>query len=411
MLSARRSLPYVTACAVLVATTAFGASATAAPVALAPSGCQQPPKTTAWPQETTPPAQRRFKLDMIDPIADGSGVVVAVLDSGVDRSHDQLGDQVYAGSDPLNGAADGLEDRVGHGTLVASLIAAKHKNGVAFRGLAPGAKILPIRVSEILDDGNGGTTGKGDASTFARAIIDAANEPNVGVINMSLALNSDIPEVESAVRYALSKNKVLVAAAGNRVSGNDAPPGDAWPARYDGVLGVGAVDDKGLWIESSRQGAMVKISAPGSNVVGAAAGGKGLCQDSGTSFAAPFVAATAALVRQKYPNASQKDVVDRILATADPAPGSPEKYGVGIVNPYRALTATMDVAASVPAPAVVTDQDAAMKTQTQRRAEARSNALLFAGIVVVVVILGAAAALAIPRGMRRRWRPADPPTV
>jgi membrane-anchored mycosin MYCP len=119
----------------------------AAPAAArAPSGCASPPEP-ARPVAATPWPQQRYAPERLTPLADGAGVVVAVIDSGVDRGHPQLAGRVLDGADFLEPGGDGTRDCAGHGTGVASLIAATARPGVGFRGLAPAARILPVRVS------------------------------------------------------------------------------------------------------------------------------------------------------------------------------------------------------------------------------------------------------------------------
>jgi subtilisin family serine protease len=152
----------------------------------------------------------------------------------------------------------------------------------------------------------------------------------------------------------------------------------------------------------------VDLTAPGSEVI-AAAPRYGHAVNQGTSFAAAFVTATAALVRQYHPHLDAEQVVRRIVATADPAPGGPRSagYGAGVVNPYRALSGTL---AGYPAlsgqPLPVAAPDPAAAAALRRAAAARSRGLWLAGAGAAVTALVVVAALALPRAARRRWRPA-----
>src|SRR5207245_227914 len=120
--------------------------------------------------------------------ADGSGVTVAVIDSGVSADHPQLHDSVAAGHDYIENG-DGREDCAGHGTAVASIIAARPVTGSGLLGLAPGVRILPIRLSEQQDT-DGGPTGRHshDPAGDCAAAIQFAVDQHARVINLSLVL-------------------------------------------------------------------------------------------------------------------------------------------------------------------------------------------------------------------------------
>ncbi|TCB92795.1 type VII secretion-associated serine protease mycosin [Micromonospora zingiberis] len=366
-------------------------------------GCATPP-APARPVSAVPWPQQRYAPERLQSLATGSGVTVAVVDSGVDRSHPQLAGRVLTGTDLLDAGGDGTRDCVGHGTGVASLIAATARDDLGLRGLAPKARILPVRVSEqqVVDGrGTGRTVAPED---FARAIRWAVDN-DADVVNLSVVLYADHPAVRSAVGYALARNVIVVAAVGNLHGSGDPRP---YPAAYEGVLGVGAIGADGLRADFSQVGSYVDLVAPGTDVL-IAAPGQGHHRAEGTSYAAPFVAATAALVREYRPELSAEEVVGRLLATADPAPG--HGYGSGVLNPYRAVTETASGPVTRPAPMVsLADDrpDPALLAQQDRRAAARERAVLLATVGGLVVAGVALAALIVPRGARRRWRPADP---
>ncbi|MDG4778678.1 type VII secretion-associated serine protease mycosin [Micromonospora sp. WMMD961] len=362
--------------------------------------------TPARPVTATPWPQQRYDPTRLAPLATGAGVTVAVVDSGVDRVHPQLAERVLAGTDLLDAGGDGRRDCAGHGTGVASIIAAAPRPGVAFRGLAPDARILPVRVSEqqVVQGRESGRTVSADE--FARAIRWAVDH-DADVVNLSVVLYADDPEVRSAVRYAVERDVVLVAAAGNlHDNGNPQP----FPAGYDGVLGVGAIGADGGRTAFSQTGPYVDLVAPGSEVL-TAAPGAGHLRVEGTSYAAPFVAATAALLREYRPELTAAQVAERIVATADPAPGMGHGggYGAGVLNPYRAVTETGGSRAAGPRQVTALPDDradpAALARQT-RRAAARDRALLVGAVVGTTAATVVLLALVVPRGARRRWRPA-----
>ena len=347
------------------------------------------PPVAAVPAELTAYAPARLAG-----LATGAGVRVAVVDSGVDGRNPQLAGRVLAGRDLLHGEADGRRDCVGHGTAVAGIIAGLPEASTGVRGLAPGATIIPVRVSEDTDiDGrNQGSS----AAKFAEAIRWAAGEARADVINISLVMPDQDDAVRDAIAGAVRAGVIVVAAAGN--GGVDARV--AYPAGYPGVIGVGAVTADGRLAQYSQPGTHVDIAAfgDGVTVLSPAAGHRTV---QGTSFAAPFVSATAALLRERFPRAGAAEITDRLLRSADPAPGgtrSPE-YGVGLLNPYRALSEeagpVVAVAGSV-SPVPVAVRGGPQWRRAGLFAAAGAGATVLAGVVAAVTA----------RGRRRRWHPA-----
>ncbi|QGN45827.1 type VII secretion-associated serine protease mycosin [Micromonospora sp. WMMD558] len=373
-----------------------GLAGRAAPACAAPLAPARPITTVPWPQQ-------RYAPERLAPLATGAGVTVGVVDSGVDSRHPQLAGRVRAGTDLLDPGGDGTRDCAGHGTGVASVIVAARQDGVAFHGLAPQARILPVRVSEqqVVDGRESGRTVS--ARDFARAIRWAVDN-GAEVLNLSVVLYVDNPAVRDAVAHALARDVVVVAAAGNLHESGDPRP---YPAAYAGVLGVGAIGVDGVRSSFSQVGPYVDLVAPGSDVV-TAAPGQGHHRAEGTSYAVPFVAATAALLRQYRPDLDATEVAERILATTDPAPGA--GYGAGVLNPYRALTESGGGPARTRPAAALLDEraDPALLAQQARRAASRDRALLVAAIGGGTVTAAVLLALVLPRGARRRWRPPDP---
>ena len=165
---------------------------------------------------------------------------------------------------------------------------------------------------------------------------------------------------------------VVVAAAGNNGTtekGNPTP----YPAAYPGVIGVGAITRDGVRAAFSQHGDYVDLVAAGEGVT-MAAPGSGHTARQGTSFATPYVAATAALLLQRFPGLTPAQVQRRLVATADPAPGGrrSDEYGYGLLNPYRALTETLGPEVPPPpAPAVLHSADPAAVALRERRGEAQ----------------------------------------
>jgi type VII secretion-associated serine protease mycosin len=284
-----------------------------------------------------PVRHEQWQLDYLDATeawqrADGAGVTVAVLDSGVDSSHPDLAGQVLAGVDLVDGTTDGRTDLVGHGTTVAALIAGRNDDGRGVVGLAPKAKILPVRV---LNRDNR----YDDATTVANGVRWAVDH-GARVINMSLGGTGASEALAEALDYAFDKDVVVVACTGNIT-----PPASTqvwYPAREPGVLAVAGLSrdggDEPLW-SGSITGPQTVLAAPAADLLGARPGGYWRVQ--GTSFAAPLVSATAALVRSRWPQMSAANVVNRLILTARDlgAAGRDDEYGFGAVDPVGALTA------------------------------------------------------------------------
>lgn len=275
----------------------------------------------------------------------GTGVRVAVIDTGVQGNHEDLAGQVLQGREFLGqghqDVAGGTNDPDGHGTHVAGIIAAIANNGKGITGAAPEVKIIPVTV---LCPGTGGST-----SDVAKGIRWAADptKGNVDVINLSLGGGSSTSMVRSALAYAESQGVVIVAAAGNcgqggsNCSGVNSP---SYPAAEPEAIAVAATTNTDDHASYSTSGAYVEIAAPG----GASSGSwqksvfstwnnGGYNAIAGTSMAAPHLSAAAALLVAKGCNAAE--VRSRLVVTAvDLGPeGWDPQYGAGLVNPVDAL--------------------------------------------------------------------------
>jgi type VII secretion-associated serine protease mycosin len=390
-----------TAAAVVVATIVLPAAPAYARAGSACESTPEPGRTIA----AVPYEDRLYDPARLTPLATGKGVRVAVIDSGVDTANPQLHGRVVPGLDLLRNS-DGTQDCVGHGTGVAGIIAAVPRAGVGFTGLAPGVTIVPVRVSEQENIGGKATGGDpGNAHDLAQAIRWAATTGHARVINMSLTSSKEgETEICAAVADAVRRNVVVVAAAGNDADKDNSEP---FPAGCAGAIGVGAVGPAGTRSEYSRHGDWVALVATGDGIT-TTAPGSGQQVLSGTSLATPFVAATAALILDRFPDSTPADVAERLRVTADPAPGGRgDGYGAGLLNPYRALTETV-----TPPPAAAVAPDArrvanpALVAREHRRDRARTASLIVAAAGVGLVVILVAAAAILRRGRRRGWRPA-----
>lgn len=222
----------------------------------------------------------------------GKGAVVAVIDTGVQATHPDLKGRVLKGYDFIGGDRS-ANDSNGHGTHVAGIVAATANNKRGIAGLAPSARILPVRVLD--------SAGNGNTLTVARGINYAVRK-GADVINLSLAGTQSDVHIEAAVRNAIRRGVVVVAAAGN--AGCSAPT--SYPAALPGVIGVGATDRRNRVPGFSNCGTYVDLVAPGvsirSTMIKRSAPGLGCsygssyCSLSGTSMASPHVAAAAAIL-------------------------------------------------------------------------------------------------------------------
>lgn len=261
----------------------------------------------------------------------GAGVDIAVVDTGVDRSHPDLAGRVTTGGVSLDGAASvtpgaGGSDPHGHGTHVAGIAAASAGNGIGIAGVAPETRIIPVRVL--------GPSGGGWSSDVAAGItwaVDAGAE----VVNLSLGTTWQSQAITNAITYARAAGVVVVAAAGN-----DGPTGPKnYPAADNRTIAVSSIDSDLAISGFSTQGSYVDVAAPGSLIVSTVPGG-GYDYKSGTSMATPFVSGLAALMIGLDGSITPDGVASRLTTTANDAgaPGVDPAFGHGIVNPVRAMS-------------------------------------------------------------------------
>lgn len=213
-------------------------------------------------------------------------VTVAVLDTGIDRTHEELtGANILDGYDAVAQRAGVQDDADGHGTAVTGLIAAAADNGVGMAGVAYGVTVLPIRVS---NDAN--RIYSSDLIAGIRFAADAGAD----ILNLSFGGYTYSAAEYDAVAYALDKGCILIAAAGN--DGQTAQAAlPVYPAAYDGVISVGSCAPDGTRSVFSQNNDAVDVLAPGENLLLAAIGETGYRTDSGTSYSAAIVSGVAAL--------------------------------------------------------------------------------------------------------------------
>ncbi len=347
-----------------------------------------------------PNGQTWLRLTEARQYADGSGQTVAVIDTGV-NPHNAFTGRLQPEQDYLNGVAGvGQQDCDGHGTEVAGIIGADTTGmDVNFQGVAPKAQILPIRQSSsvitVKTPNDQTDRPAGNAGTLGYAILTAV-EHHATVINMSLSAclpptmgaadQNSQKFLQNVIHYAVhDKGVVLVAAAGNQpqqqggcTTQNDNPDPNRpkWiesPAWFSqDVLSVAAIatdsankETPGAPASFTMWGPWVSVAGPGTGIVSLDPGSKtGLANQEivggkpqplqGTSFAAPYVAGLAALVKQKFPGLDAYQVMHRIEMTAQ-HPGTPSgrnnQVGYGMIDPVAALTAVIPGEPNSPQPA------------------------------------------------------------
>ncbi|GAA4825435.1 type VII secretion-associated serine protease mycosin [Streptomyces ziwulingensis] len=274
----------------------------------------------------------------------GAGVTVAVLDTGVEDDHPDLTGNVLTGKDLVGfGAERGERAWARHGTAMAGIIAGHgHGTGGAdgVLGVAPEAKILPVRV--ILEDGDPSraTARKTRGGALAEGIRWAADH-GADVINLSLGDDSSSahpePGEDEAIQYALKKNVVVVASAGN---GGEKGDHVSYPAAYPGVIAATAVDRYGTRAAFSTRRWYATVSAPGVDVIIADPDHR-YYEGWGTSAAAAFVSGSVALLRAARPGLAPAQVKSLLEDTARDAPatGRDDSRGFGFIDPAAAVEA------------------------------------------------------------------------
>ncbi|QKV74197.1 S8 family serine peptidase [Amycolatopsis sp. Hca4] len=302
--------------------------------------------TPAWAtgerQAEWPLDAQHFRAEQAWTTSRGHGTTIAVLDSGCQADHPDLAGQVLTGTGFVGVAGDtGQSDRSqdSHGTSIAAIIAGSGKNngGTGVIGLAPDARILPVRVT---------VDGETQPVSLAEGIIYAVDH-GVRIITISASTSVPEPNLRSAVDHAIKRGVLVIAATGN--SGRDGNP-PSYPAYFPGVVAVTGVDSNNNFWAESQSGPQATLAAPATDIMSANNHG-GYLRGDGTSYAAPYVAAAAALVWSKWPDLPAGRVIRQLIDTADRHGDAAhdDHYGFGIVNPLKALTSSLSPASGLPA--------------------------------------------------------------
>ncbi|QXJ23961.1 S8 family serine peptidase [Actinomadura graeca] len=262
--------------------------------------------------------------DLLWPESKGKGVTVGLVDSGVEAGLPDLKGVVLPGIDAENGSGDGLTDTKregGHGTAMASLIAGQGR-ATGMVGVAPDAKILSV-VAQSTD-------------AYAKGIRYVVDH-GATVVNLSQAVPGPCPaDLQRSIAHALDKNAIVVAGAGN--DGDGANSSNS-PANCKGVVAVGAIDTASRPWEKSQRQDYVTLAAPGVRTVALGNDGR-LYGGSGTSDATALTSGVIAVLRAKFPEMSNRELVRRLIASALDVDdkGRDKRTGFGVVRPNRVLT-------------------------------------------------------------------------
>lgn len=260
----------------------------------------------------------------------GEGITVAVIDSGVNSATPSLKGKVLEGLDASNAKGEVTDDYSGHGTSMAELIAGTGKGG-GLKGLAPGAKILPLRIADTALQ-NKESVNAHDAEEAIRF----AAESDARIISMSFGSEFMTQQEIDAVKYAESKGKLFFAAVGNNAKRGNKPN---YPASYPEVVGVAATDRNGRVADYSQHGEFVDIAAPGSDIPGwCDTSFTRYCNVNGSSPATALASASAALIWSAHPDWTANQVLRVMFESAAKPDGSKEGtlsnyLGHGIVRP------------------------------------------------------------------------------
>lgn len=329
--------------AAVFGTPASALASTSAPASIvsAATGACEPGNVVFTPE--APAALAALGAEDANRLATGAGVVVAVVDSGIDAGNPHLAGVVVGGIDLVGDGerGDGMSDIAGHGTAIAGQIAGQPVAGSGVVGLAPDARLLSVRVFRS-DSPQDVDKGFGPTSQRIADGIHWAADNGADIINVSMSQASNSDDLRAAVEHAAAVGALVVASGGNRASDTEADDGPRYPAAYEQVLGVSAADANGLATDASIHGPQVGVTAPGSNVLTAATGG-GDClfasDAPASSFATGYVSAAAALVAEAHPEDPPAGWAYRLTATAlrADADNRDDVNGWGFIQPSAAI--------------------------------------------------------------------------
>lgn len=256
-------------------------------------------------------------------------IVVAVLDTGLDVNLTDLAGRITNGYDFLRNTSE-MVDTQGHGTMVSSSIAAVANNGIGIAGAAglANVKIAPYRIGDTTLDNN----------AIYAAIIDASNREEVRIINLSIGSYEYNASHAAAITYAISKGKLIIAAAGNH--GDELAGTDPYyyPASYPGVISVGSTGLSGEIAAFSQSNDAIDFYAPGESLM-VLRPDNGYGWEDGTSFSAAIVSGICASLLAQDPSLTADEVVALLKETARSFSDTNPANGYGLVQADQALAA------------------------------------------------------------------------
>lgn len=260
-------------------------------------------------------ADRAWKLSV------GSGVKVAIIDTGIDLFHPDLIANIKGGFNAINHKAS-INDDNGHGTHVAGTIAAAD-NDIGVVGVAPEANLYAVKVLD--------KTGSGRISDVIEG-IQWSVDSHMQVANMSFGTTSYSKALDKAIKKAYNSGLIMVAAAGNGGPGLGTVN---YPAKFSEVIAVAATDENNAITPFSSRGKEIDIAAPGINIYSTFNNGS-YATLSGTSMAAPHVTSAVALKLQLNPGLTPMQIMDELKKTANHLPNATEEeQGAGLVDAFK----------------------------------------------------------------------------
>ena len=321
---------------------------------------------------------------------------MGVVDTGVSATAPALAGHVLPGRDvTTNSAAD--TDCTGHGTFVAGLLAAKPVGGSGLEGIAPGVRVLPIRVTADQTQ-----VTPANVATGIRTAVDGGAR----VVAVAVSVATAPPALRAAVAYAAAHDVLVVASTDTAAQSTSGGP--SYPAALPGVVAVASIQSDGKPVSSRAAGTPPALAAPGSDLLSVAPRGSGNVVASGSGVAVAFVAGAAALVRDYRPSLEAAAVRHRLEATADHPTGQlPDPLlGYGTVDPVAAVTTALPEESGKTPPKPHAGQVEVVLPVPEDRHPA-SVALIISAVVPGCAALGGLIIAVIHRGRRRGWRPAE----
>ncbi len=395
----------------------------AVPLALMPSVVAVQPATAVLPaagcatstavyDAEVPWAQQRLNAAEVWPLTQGEGVLVAILSTGIDATNAQLdAGQVLPGADFSSQQGGGATDDCdGRGTFVAGIIAAELDPTTPIRGIAPGVRLLPVRVAQTLTDPDGASTeiAGGGPDQLAEGIRYAAAQ-GADVICVTITSATDSRGLRSAVGNAVAGGAVVVA-GGTLADPAQTQQAVTYPTSYPTVLAVTATDQDGQLVDGAEQGEHIDLSAPGGTVWSTAAGTGGGLGHVGPvddpAAATAYVAGVAAMIVAYHPELDPAGVQARLEVTADHSTAGFRAYpvGAGMLDPYAAVASHLGTQ-SLGTPADGTRDVVAALAQPPRMNPAERNAVQVVAVLALLLVFGVFATIALRLARARGWRP------